>query len=87
MVDEVDGKSVGFDGVLAPLGLSPAGATGSFLVDSASGAHLGHSLFENRMRDLVCLDRRGLWASKFQKEFSDMFSNAMVVLDVYSSCP
>ena len=84
MVDEVDGKPV-IRWRVAPLGLSPAGATGSFLVDLAFGAHLGHSLLKSRMRDLVCLVRRCLWASKFRKEFSDMFSNAMVVLDVYST--
>jgi hypothetical protein len=37
------------------------------------------------MRDLVCLDRRCLWASKFRKELFDVFSTAMVVLNVYST--
>ena len=79
MADEVDGKSMGFDGVLASLGLSPAGATGSFYVDLAFGAHAGHSLIEDRTRDLVCLDRRCLWASKFRRSLS---THAAVVLDV-----
>ena len=62
MVDEVDGKSVWFEGVLAPLGLSPAGATGSLSVDLAFGAFAGHILLEYRTRDLVCFDRRCSWA-------------------------
>jgi hypothetical protein len=85
VVDEVDGKSGGFDGMLAPLGLSPAGATKSFLVDLAFGAHLGHSLFKDRMRGLVCLDRRCLGVSKLRKELFDMFSTATVVLNVDST--
>ena len=57
----------------------------SSLVDLAFGAHLGHSLFKDRMRDLVCLDRRCLWVSKFRKELFDMFSTASVVLHVDST--
>ena len=65
VVDEVDGKSVWFGGVLAPLGLSPAGATVSLPVDLAFGAFAGHTLLEYRTRDLVCFDRRCSWASNF----------------------
>ena len=65
MVDEVDGKSVWSDGVLAPLGLSPAGTTGSLRVDLAFGAHAGHSSFEDRMRDLVCCDHNSQTSTCF----------------------
>ena len=59
-----------FEGVLAPLGLSPAGATVSLSVDLAFGAFAGHTLLEYRMRDLVCFDRRCSWASTFGRSLS-----------------
>ena len=54
--DEADGKSVLFEGVLAPLWLSPAGATVSLSVDWAFGDVAGHFLLEYGTRDVVCLD-------------------------------
>ena len=84
MVDEADGKSVWFEGVLAPLGPSPAGATVSLSVDLAFGAFAGHTLLEYGTRDLVCFDQEVFVGFDSWRKSLDMYGDAMVLLDIDS---